>query len=67
MYNVNVQNVCRCFLRSGFSESQQFSTIEEAKAEAERLLKHMQDNFCKKHEFLLNEQVGDYTIIIRPR
>lgn len=67
MYSVNVQNVCRCFLRAGMPEMQDFSTMEEAKAEADRMLKQMQDNFCKKHEFILNEQFGNYTIIIRPR
>lgn len=67
MYNVEVQNVCRCFLRDGMAERQSFSTLEEAKAEADRMLQYMQDNFCKKHEFMLNEHVGNYTIIIRPR
>ena len=66
-YKVKVQNACSCFLKSGFGEESAFSTKEEAKKEAEYMLGIMQSNFCKKHEFVLNEQFGDYTILIKPR
>lgn len=67
MNKVKVENVCKCFLRNGMAETQEFSTQEEAKKEAESMLKTMEDTFCKKHEFVLNEQFGDYTIYIKPR
>ena len=67
MYRVEVKNVCRCFLKSGFAENQGFATKEEAKAEAEQMFEHMQNNFCNKHEFSLIESFGNYTIFIRPR
>ena len=66
-YKVKVQNVCRCFLKSGFGEDSTFATKEEAKKEAEYMIGIMQSNFCQKHEFALNEQFGDYTIFIKPR
>jgi len=66
-YKVKVENVCRCFLKSGLGESSEFNTKEEAKKEAEYMIGIMQSNFCKKHEFILNEQFGDYTIFIKPR
>lgn len=66
-YKLKVQNACKCFLKSGFAEQSEFSTKEEAKNEAEYMLGIMQANFCKKHEFVLNEQFGDYTIFIKPR
>lgn len=67
MYKVNVPNTCSCFLKSGMPDSQEFDTQEEAKKEAENMLSKMQDKFCKKHEFSMNEQFGDYTVFIKPR
>jgi len=66
-YKVKVQNVCSCFLKSGFGEQSSFDTKEEAKKEAEYMIGIMQSNFCKKHEFSLSEKFGDYTIFIKPR
>ena len=67
MYKVKVQNTCRCFLKSGFSENLEFDTKDEAKKEAEYMIGIMKSNFCQKHEFALSEQLGDYTIFIKPR
>ena len=67
MYRVEVKNPCKCFFKSGFPEVQRFSDKEEAKEEAERMLSHMQNNFCHKHEFSLTESFGNQTIFIRPR
>ncbi len=67
MYKVKVENVCRCFLKSGFGEIQEFDSKEKAKEEAEYMIGIMRSNFCQKHEFVLNEQFGDYTIFIKPR
>lgn len=46
---------------------QTFPNKKEAKEEAERLLEEMQTKFCKKHDFVLSEIVGNYTITIKPR
>lgn len=67
MYKVKVQNACSCFLKSGMSETSDFETEEEAQKEAEKILQKMQDNFCKKHEFSMSEQFGDFTLYIKPR
>ena len=67
MYKVNVMNPCSCFIKGGFSESSEFDTKEEAQKEARKLLSEMESNFCKKHEFSVMEQFGDFTIYIKPR
>lgn len=67
MYKVKVQNACRCFLKSGFTELSEYASQEEAKKEAEYMIGIMKANFCQKHEFALNEQFGDFTIFIKPR
>ena len=48
-YKVNVQNTCRCFLKSGMAESSEFETKEEAKKEAEYMIGVMNSTFCAKH------------------
>ena len=67
MYNVNVQNSCSCFIKSGLAQTQMFDTKEEAKAKAQELIAHMSNKFCQKHEFVMNERFGDFTIFIKPR
>lgn len=67
MYKIRVQNACSCFFKSGFSEVLEFEDKEEAKKEAEYMIKIMKANFCQKHEFALSEQFGDFTIFIKPR
>ncbi|WP_415398012.1 hypothetical protein [Sulfurimonas sp. CS5] len=67
MYKVKVENVCSCFLKSGFAEAQEFDSKEKAQEEAQYMIGIMKSNFCQKHEFTLNEQFGDFTIFIKPR
>lgn len=67
MYKVKVENGCRCFLKSGIPEVQDFSTQADAKEEAEALMRIMKSNFCQKHEFSLMEQISGYTIYIKER
>jgi len=67
MYKVTIQNSCRCVLKSGMHESLEFETQEEAKKEAESMVKTMETTFCQKHQFVINEQFGDFTIFIKPR
>jgi len=67
MYKVNVMNPCSCFVKNGLADVQDFDTKEQAKEEAEYLMNLMQKNFCKKHEFSMSEQFGNYTIYIKPR
>ncbi|MDP3587572.1 MAG: hypothetical protein Q8R58_05920 [Sulfuricurvum sp.] len=66
-YTLQVKNPCRCFMRDGAAEIQSFSSIAEAKEEAEILQARMEKNYCKKHRFVLTQVAGNYTITIQPR
>lgn len=66
-YRLDVKNPCRCFLRDAGVESQTFDTKEEAREAAEELRDHMQKTYCKKHQFILTELAGNFTITIQPR
>ncbi|MEA3228840.1 MAG: hypothetical protein U9P38_07195, partial [Campylobacterota bacterium] len=61
------KNSCRCVLRSGLAEKIEFENQEEAKKEAQSMIEMMKSTFCQKHEFVLQEQFGDFTIYIKPR
>ncbi len=67
MYKVVIKNSCRCVLKSGMHESLEFETQEEAKKEAESMIEKMKTTFCQKHQFIINEQFGDFTIYIKSR
>ncbi|MEA1982746.1 MAG: hypothetical protein U9N39_04310 [Campylobacterota bacterium] len=67
MYKVNVMSPCSCFIKNGFVEAQDFDTKEQAKEEAEYLIKIMKSNFCQKHEFSMIEQFGSFTIYTKLR
>ncbi len=67
MYKVKIENACNCVFKSGLSEETSFNTQEEAKKEAEYMIGVMKTTFCQKHEFVLNEQFGDFSIFIKPR
>lgn len=67
MYKVTVMNPCSCFVKSGLGQSLEFETQAEAQSEAHKLIARMESNFCKKHEFSMIEQFGDFIIYIKPR
>ena len=67
MYKVTVMNPCSCFVKNGFAPEQDFSSKEEAKAEADFLINKMQTSFCARHDFSISEQFGSFTIITKPR
>ncbi len=67
MYSVKIQNSCRCVLKNGLHENMEFETEDKAKQEAQKMIDMMKATFCQKHEFVLSEQFGDFTIFIKPR
>lgn len=67
MYRVEVKNPCRCFVRSGFAEVEEFTTASEAQERAEELREHMVRHFCKKHDFVVSRIGLTYCVAIVPR
>jgi len=64
MYTVEVNNLCSCAIKRGIADMQSFDTIEDAEAEAQRLLQQMQNEFCKKHRFELRKELNSFIIYI---
>ena len=67
MYKVLVQNSCSCFVKNGIAQTQEFDSKDEAQQYASSLIEKMRTTFCKKHEFSMSEQFGDFSIFIKPR
>lgn len=66
-YRLEVKNACGCFKRDGGVETQVFDSAQDIKEEAELLHARMEKNYCKKHQFVLTNMAGNYTITIQPR
>jgi hypothetical protein len=62
-----VPYTCKCFLKSGLPEKSEYDSETEAKKEALKMTEQMNNTFCHKHEFVLTEQFGDFTITMRAR
>lgn len=67
MYKVDVLNGCSCFIKNGYSATQDFATKEEAETEAKRMIDAMNNNFCQRHAFSFTERFGNYKVFIKPR
>lgn len=67
MYFVTIENPCRCCLRSGLPEQQQFANRADAKSEAEALQAEMKAKFCKKHDFFVERAPNGFKVAIRER
>lgn len=66
-YFLEVKNPCRCFIKEGGVEFQEFDSSKECEEEAEALLEHMEKTYCKKHQFRLAKGFAGCTIHITPR
>lgn len=66
MYSVEVKNACSCAIKRAIPDMQSFDTKDEAEEEANRLLQQMQDEFCKKHRFVLRNEYSNFVISILP-
>jgi len=67
MYKLEVKNPCRCFMRDGGVDVQQFHSLQEVQEEAQMLLERMEKSYCKKHRFVLTKTAGHCTITIMSR
>jgi len=66
MYQVEIKNSCACAIKRGIPDIQSFATKAEAEEEANALINQMQNEFCKKHNFELKSEFGNFVIYTRP-
>ncbi len=57
-----MEKECGCFKKSDFQALQMFDTKEEAQQVATTMCEEMNENFCQKHNFTIDDQ-GDTLLI----
>ncbi len=62
MFTVNVEKECGCFKKSDFTNNMPFENKDDAMIQAINMTKDMNQDFCQKHEFEVQE-VGDSLVI----
>lgn len=62
MYKIIVSNQCACFKRSDLQNNIKFASKDEALLKAIEMKDTMNNDFCKKHEFDLQEMYNNFVI-----
>lgn len=62
MFTINVEKECGCFKREGYKNNQTFETKEAAMKEAEGMVEDMNETFCQKHVFEIEDNGETITI-----
>lgn len=62
MFTITVEKECGCFKRSDLQNNLRIASKDDALLKSIEMREHMNDKFCKKHSFKLQE-VGDNFVI----
>jgi len=63
MFKIIVDKECGCFKRSDFQNNIEVDSKDEALSKSLEMANHMNDEFCGKHKFKVEE--ADNTFIIK--
>ena len=55
MFTIEVQKECGCFKKSEFENPMQFKNRDDALLQAKLMERYMNDKFCQKHHFWVEE------------
>ncbi len=66
MNKVIVEKECSCFKKSDLQNNMEFDSKNEALIKALRMKDKMNQEFCRKHDFLMHEKDGDFIISFAP-
>jgi len=62
MFTVNIDKECGCFKRSELENGMSFKSNDDALIKAQSMINHMNEKFCGKHGFALNENGNEFNI-----
>lgn len=62
MFKIIVDKECGCFKRSDFQNNIEVNSKDEALSKSLEMVNHMNDEFCGKHKFKV-EEAGDTFVI----
>ncbi|AKF25660.1 hypothetical protein YH65_09905 [Sulfurovum lithotrophicum] len=64
MFTITVEKECGCFQKSDFTNNISFDNKDDALIEAMDMVKHMNEEFCNKHNFRLEEDGQHFDIFV---
>jgi len=67
MFTINIDKECGCFKKSDFENNKGFENKDDALIEAQNMVKHMNEEFCQKHEFVFSEDGQNFQIAMNDR
>lgn len=62
MYKIVIQDRCKCFLDSSLENNIQIESKDEALEKATKIMNTMNETFCKKHSFEIQEMFNNFII-----
>ena len=65
MHKIIVETECGCFRRSDLQNNLEFSSKDDALSKAIEMKNHMNQEFCRKHDFGLVEHGSNFVIDFR--
>ena len=63
MYTVKMEQECKCFKKSEYTNNVSFETQQDAYKYATTVAEFMNEEFCGKHNFTAHKGEGDYFVI----
>ncbi len=62
MFKVIVEKECNCFIKSDFQNGVEIASKDDALMKSIEMRDHMNDEFCGKHEFKVQEAGNNFVI-----
>jgi hypothetical protein len=67
MVKVHIEKECGCFKKSDYANGQNYTNKNDALLHANLMKNYMNQNFCKKHIFALEEKENEIIITVEER
>lgn len=67
MVRIHVEKECGCFKKSNYVQEQNYTSKNDALLHANLMKNYMNQNFCKKHIFALEERENEIIITVEDR
>ena len=62
MYTIKIQNECECFKKSELTNNMTLLSQTSAVMQVMKMLNQMNNTFCKKHNFIVEEEYDNFVI-----
>lgn len=62
MHKIVISDKCACFKKSNLQTTLSFTSKDEALLKAIEINNHMNENFCNKHQFEVQEMFDNFVI-----